>query len=231
MKNTKNVRQRALLTLIIVAAVGIIICLANLFRLFFKFSDSDFLNLLVSVFEAVGLLVSLIIAIRQLGDSKEIARAQFLTELNKSFVENPEYSELYNALQDCVDGKCQYKADCEAQGKCLLSIRKGTVSNYLTFFETINLLLEDGVLTLEVIDNLFAYRFFLAVHSKFVQESKIIPQPENFVNIFRLEYKWLRYRERIGKIPKEGSVYGTRLLESLVDEQTYSQLIGDVKNK
>ncbi len=227
MKHGKSFRQKAVISLIGVLVVAIIISLANILRLFFDFTDGDFFELLISVFEAVGLVFSLFVAIRQLGDSKEIARAQFLTELNKSFVENPDYTRLYNALQDCLDGKCADKTECEKSNKCLLSIPKGTVSNYLTFFETINLLIDGGVLTFEVIDNLFAYRFFLAVHSKFVQEQKIIPQPENFVNIFRLERKWLDYRKKIGKVAKAGSVYATNCLETLVDAQTYSSLIGE----
>ena len=229
MKNQKANRQKALIALIIIVSIAAIIVVANLLRKILNFTDSDLLSLIVSVFEAGGLLFSLIVAIRQLGDSKEIARAQFLTELNKSFVENPEYASLYNALQDCKDGNCPLKDKCTS--KCLLDIKKGTVSNYLTFFETINLLLEDGVLTLEIIDNLFAYRFFLAIHSKFVQESKIIPQPENFVNIFKLEYKWLKYREKIGKVAKPGTVYCERCLETLVDAETYKQLIKGVNDK
>ena len=225
MKKAKDFRQKAVISLTMVLIVALMVSLAHLLRLFFEFSDSDFFELLVSSFETIGLVVSLFVAIRQLGDSKEIARAQFLTELNKSFVENAEYAELYNALQNCLDGKCPHQAECKEQGKCLLAISKGTVSNYLTFFETINLLVEDKVLDIEVIDNLFAYRFFLAVHSKFVQESKIIPQPENFVNIFRLERKWLDYRKKIGKVPKEGSVYATRCLETLVDAETYARLV------
>ena len=227
MKHGKNIKQKAIISLIGVLVIAVIICIAKILRLFFEFTDGDFFELLISVFEAVGLLFSLVVAIRQLGDSKEIARAQFLTELNKSFVENPEYTRLYNALQDCLDGKCENKEACKEKEKCLLSIPKGTVSNYLTFFETINLLLEGKVLTLEIIDNLFAYRFFLAVHSQFVQESKIIPQPENFVNIFRLERKWLDYRKKIGKVAKEGSVYATNCLETLVDRETYLKLIGE----
>lgn len=212
-----------------VVIVALLVSAANLLRIFFEFTDGDFFELLISLFETIGLVFSLFVAIRQLGDSKEIARAQFLTDLNKSFVENEEYAKLYNALQDCLDGKCEKCAECKEQDKCLLDIPKGTVSNYLTFFETINLLIESKVLTLEVIDNLFAYRFFLAVHSKFVQESKIIPQPENFVNIFRLERKWLDYRQKIGKIPKEGTVYATRCLETLVDAETYARLIKEEK--
>lgn len=212
-----------------VVIVALLVSAANLLRIFFEFTDGDFFELLISLFETIGLVFSLFVAIRQLGDSKEIARAQFLTDLNKSFVENEEYAKLYNALQDCLDGKCEKCAECKEQDKCLLDIPKGTVSNYLTFFETINLLIESKVLTLEVIDNLFAYRFFLAVHSKFVQESKIIPQPENFVNIFRLERKWLDYRQKIGKTPKEGTVYATRCLETLVDAETYARLIKEEK--
>jgi hypothetical protein len=187
MKNLKPTRMKALISLFTVVGVVLIIVMANLMRRFLQVTDSDVLGVVISIVEASGILVSLIVAIRQLGDSKEIARAQFLTELNKSFVENPDYALLYNALQDCRDGICPHACKSDDCEKCLLQIKKGIVSNYLTFFETVNLLLEDGVLTLEVIDNLFAYRFFLAVHSKFVQESKIIPQPENFVNIFRLE--------------------------------------------
>ena len=225
MKNVKSARQKAVISFLVIIAVAVIISLANLLKLLFSFSDSDFLGLLVSLFETVGLLVSLIIAIRQLGDSKEIARAQFLTELNKSFVENEEYARLYNALQDCRDSNCKYQDECKSQQKCLLSIPKGTISNYLTFFETINLLIEDKVLTFEVVDNLFAYRFFLAIHSEFIQEAKILPQPENFINIFRLEHKWLEYRKKVGKIAKPGSVYAERCLETLFDLETYKQLI------
>ena len=169
-------------------------------------------------------IVSLIIAIRQLGDSKEIARAQFVAELNKSFVENHDYADLYNALQNCNDGACE-RGPCDEKTPCSLPFQKGLVSNYLTFFETIYLLISDGVLSLPVIDDLFAYRFFLAVHSKFVQEMKIIPQPENFANIFKLEHDWLAYRESIGKIPKEGSVYAKRQLKTLVSEELYAELI------
>lgn len=231
MKHGKNVRQKAIMSLSIVLIVATVISVARILRIFFEFSDGDFFELLISVFEAVGLVFSLFVAIRQLGDSKEIARAQFLTELNKSFVENSEYAEMYNALQNCVDGNCPNGEQCKQAHKCLLAIPKGTVSNYLTFFETLGLLIEDNVLTLEVIDNLFAYRFFLAVHSQFVQESKIIPQPENFVNIFRLERKWIDYRMRIGKPPKEGTVYATRCLETLVDRETYASLVQEGKKK
>ena len=232
MKNPKTIRNRAIVSLLVVVAIGLIITFANLLRTFLEFTDSDMLDIIISVVEAGGLLVSLIVAARQLGDSKEIARAQFLTELNKSFVENADYASVYNALQDCRDGVCPFKAECDEQkGACLLNIKKGTVSNYLTFFETINLLIEDGVLTLEVIDNLFAYRFFLAVHSKFIQESKIIPQPENFVNIFKLERKWLDYRHKIGKIPKPGTVYAERCLETVVDAETYKMLVKDIYKK
>ena len=140
MKNSKSTRTKAIISLLAVLGVALIITFANLLRTFLDFSDSDLLDIVISIVEAAGLLVSLIVAIRQLGDSKEIARAQFLTELNKSFVENPDYALVYNALQDCRDGICSLEGECAKNGKCMLDIKKGMVSNYLTFFETVKCL-------------------------------------------------------------------------------------------
>ena len=125
MRNPKTARVKALVSLLAVLGIALIIVLANLMRRFLQVSDSDVLDIVISVVEAGGLLVSLIIAIQQLGDSKEIARAQFLTELNKSFVENPDYALVYNALQDCRDGICPLEGECGQTGKCMLAIKKG----------------------------------------------------------------------------------------------------------
>lgn len=141
-----------------------------------KFKANPSIPVILSLVELFALIISMILAIRQLVASKEIARATFITELNKSFVENSDYLDVYNKLQNCLDGSCPCGKKCEDPHDinkcCNLDISKGQISNYLTFFETIYLLKKDGVISFEVLDELFAYRFFLAVHSKIVQQKK-----------------------------------------------------------
>lgn len=191
------IRRRVISVLSITITIFLIIIIAALLREILPVEDSDTISLIISFVEAIGLIISLVIAIQQLVDSKEIARATFITEINKSFVENPDYMRLYDALQNCYEKKCEHKDECNDDEPCKLDFPKSIVSNYLTFFESIYLLKKNGVISYELLDNLFAYRFFLAVHSKFVQESKLKLQPQNFINIFHLEHEWLEYRQSI----------------------------------
>lgn len=221
------IKRRVISVLIITIIISLIIIIAALLRDIFPVVDNDKISIIISLTEAIGLIISLIIAIHQLVDSKEIARATFITEINKSFVENPDYMKLYDALQNCYDDKCEYKDVCSKNESCKLNFPKSVVSNYLTFFESIYLLKENGVISFELLDNLFAYRFFLAVHSKFVQESKLKPQPLNFINIFHLEHEWLEYRRSKGKDKDKNTVYTRNLLKDmeLPDGVTYKELI------
>lgn len=223
-------KQKAITGLTSVLIVVIIIALFSLLRKILKMETFDAVSIIISAIESVGLIVSLIIAIKQLVGSKEIARATFITELNKSFVENEDYLAIYNLLQDCYDGACECDEPCMERTNldrpCRIRIPKGQISNYLTFFETIYLLKNRGVISYDVIDDLFAYRFFLAAHSKLIQQAKIAPQPQNFVNIFRLEYEWLNWRYAHGKDHDEnaGTVYVTLPLRNLVSEEIYRQM-------
>lgn len=215
----QKIKYRALMVLAVILITGLFITLLTFTQTLFSLT-SNTIAIIISTLEAMGLIISLFIAIKQLNDSKEIARADFLVELNSAFINNPGNLELYTALQNCLDGKCKFKEEsCE---QCNIDLSKVVISNYLTFFETIYLLLHNGVITLEMIDDLFAYRFFLAIHSEFVQQQKLASQPENFKNIFCLEHKWLLYRKNTAhKIDNESSVYRKNPLKNLMqtDEQ------------
>lgn len=213
----QTIKKKFLHFLIITIVIALIITIISFVRSLLSLSDEIIISMTVSVFETVGLLVSLIIAVRQLNDSKEIARASFIVELNRTFTESSGNIELYTALQNCLDSKCCQSDGCAVQTECILDFPKVVVSNYLTFFETIYLLEKSGAIDFEMIDDLFAYRFFLAVHSKFVQQEKLAPQPENFKNIFCLEYEWMLYREKKAhKIDSEDSVFKTLPLKDLM---------------
>ena len=215
----KETKRKVGISVFCIIIIAFLVIIFPSIRTWLGVSKKTLISIVISAVESVGVMVSLIIAIRQLGGSKEIARADFLVELNCAFTESLGNIRLYTALQDCLDGKCKHKVEGEC---CRLEIAKIDVSNYLTFFETIYLLERNGVISFEMIDDLFGYRFFLAVHSKYVQQVKLATQPENFKNIFCLEYEWLQYREkRAHKIDAETSVFKKNPLADLMktDEQ------------
>ena len=188
----KSNKRKLLLALILVLVVAPIV----VFHLWTKTKGIDLLVALpieLQYAEIAGILVTIIFSIQEFKGSKEIARGDFIMELNKSYVENPKYMEIYTILQDKLDGK----------GDKTNQITKAEISNYLTFFETIYLLEKNGVIDFKIIDDLFAYRFFLAVHSGVFQREKLGAQPKNFKNIFKLEREWMDYRASIGKDKEE----------------------------
>ncbi len=178
-----------LLALILVLVVAPVV----VFHLWTKTKGIDLLVALpieLQYAEIAGLLVTIIFSVQEFKGSTEIARGDFIVELNKSYVENPKYMEVYTILQDKLDNNGPDRTN---------EITKAEISNYLTFFETIYLLEKNGVINFKIIDDLFAYRFFLAVHSDVFQEKKLGAQPENFKNIFQLEREWMNYRSEIHK--------------------------------
>ena len=182
----RKFKKQGLPILVVILTVALVITFLSLVKTLLSLSGESVISIAISAFETIGLIISLIIAVRQLNDSKEIARADFLVELNRAFIESEGNLELYSALQSCIDNDCVLEKGCggSTEARCQLGIPKVTVSNYLTFFETIYLLLCNGVISFDMIDDLFGYRFFLAVHSKFVKKMKLAPKPENFKNIF-----------------------------------------------
>lgn len=236
--NIKSLKDRPNNVVIVLLIILFLIVFKSILSVHQVGTDNSLFAMFINLIENFGVVVSLIIAIYQLSDSKEIARATFIVELNKTFVENEKFTSLYDKLQACIDKKCELNHEIEDEYPCKLEVSKSDVSNYLTFFESIYILYKKGVIPLEIIDDLFAYRFFLAVHSRIVQEQKLINQPENFINIFKLERKWLDYRVEIGKLSKEellkaeksgakvtDSVYTTRTLKSMVPDEMYKRLI------
>ncbi len=231
-------KRGLLITCLVIFAILFFTAVVALVESFLQveIGTGDVLSIVISAVETVGLLASALIAIKQLADSKNVAHASFITELNESFVGNESYFDVYNKLQNCLDDTCLGGHPCgdrqDLDTPCCCEISKGQISNYLTFFETIYILVERGVIYFDVLDDLFAYRFFLAVHSKIVQQQKIKPQPQNFKNIFCLEHQWLEYRKRIGKYTeRENTIYGTLLLRDLVTEEQYLELTKQAKPK
>lgn len=128
--------------------------------------------------------VSVYVIMLQLRQSRRIQEAEFIVHLNQAFVENTDYAKVYVELENSRHGNKKP------------NLSKIEISNYLTFFETIYILLNQKAISIKNLDDLFEYRFFLAIHNETVQKKKLVESPYNFRNIYCLEKLWTEYRKK-----------------------------------
>lgn len=160
----------------------IIVMIISSYLIRFHIKEGDRVSDIIAMMSAAVEIISALLIVIQLRDTKKIEEAQFILNLNQSFVTNELYSRVYTELEK---GEAAQLTPVE-------------ISNYLTFFESIYLLLQQDVISMSVLDDLFQYRFFLAVHNPEVQRIKLIDRPQNFRNIYCLENDWIAYRQKRG---------------------------------
>lgn len=189
----KNQRLKLTMLGITYSVFSVALCCVS-WRVFFR--NLELPDAVANLFALISILIAAtgaLLVVVQLRDTKQIQSAEFIMTLNQSFVENESYSKVYTELE---------QADKLGKEPNLTRIQ---ISNYLTFFETFYVLYKEGAVTLGILDNLFSYRFFLAVHNSYIQRMKLISSPANFRNIYLLEKEWVEYRrKRSLKIYNEG---------------------------
>lgn len=167
----------------VVLLVCIIMLVATNSIMIVSSGDKDTMVDNFNAFISVGIQVlSAILIVVQLRDSRKAQQGEFIMNLNMSFVENDMYTHIYTELEKGDKAK----------------LTRIEISDYLTFFESMFLLLQSGVINMKVLDDLFSYRFFLAAHNPIVQKEKLVDNPNNFRNIYHLEKMWMDYRKSLG---------------------------------
>jgi len=158
---------------IIVAIVLLVILMA-------QFSSQEVQNR-VTIFSAVfGFLAILY----QLRSDHKIKRAEFIYSLNDSFHKDSEIKTSYKLLKAARDENMEKrirKDDCMAMG------------NYLMFFMILNYLIDRKLVSMALIDKIFANKFFMFVNHPDVQTHQISVTSINYP-ILELFEKWYNYR-------------------------------------
>jgi hypothetical protein len=129
----------------------------------------------------------------QMKKDKDINKAEFIFNLNANFTSDPEISYIYLKLKE-------FRADDTIVFTKSDGIRMG---NYIMFFEIINYLIEEDIIDIEMVDNLFSNRFFIMTNNPYTQKYQL-NNPNFTTPIFRLYTYWYNYRLKKKKsIPYE----------------------------
>ncbi|MEZ7821313.1 MAG: hypothetical protein QMB51_03325 [Patescibacteria group bacterium] len=151
----------------------------------------------------------------QLNAENNINKARFIFELNKSFISNDRFKK----ISVLVSKNFYNNLDFSKKNNFIKKINKEDLFDYLVFFESINVMLENKALKINDIFSLIA-RFMIFVNNPNVQDSILIKNHIFFKNIYKLHKKILKFfKKNNGDI-----VYSDYSLEK-TDSKFYNSLI------
>lgn len=159
----------------------------------------EYAELVVSITEGVVAAIAAGLVLYQLKDSKNIENkqynteeAQFILEYNQAFIENEDMAEIEHYLE-CRLTDDEYDKITDLQGN------RQKLVNYLVYLEGLASCIHGGILEFEKIDDLFAYRFFLAMNHPEVQALELMPYATYYRGSFQLYDKWIDFRSQNSK--------------------------------
>jgi hypothetical protein len=112
---------------------------------------------------------------------------RLLLDLQHEFNSSPECMKLYNYL-DLFDRNHGIKEIAPYQGNIPTDY-----ATYLSFFETLYVIVLTNSLDISLIDEMFRFRFFSACNSPRIQDSELLPLGYQYPNIFALYDLWFEY--------------------------------------
>lgn len=122
----------------------------------------------------------------------DIEEAQFLLEYNQAFIQDEKMCAVEQRLEQWMEGRLP-------EGEPLINDdNRQRFINYLVYLEGLAPLIFRDILKLEHIDDLMAYRFFLALNNPELQEDQIFRYPEYFRGCVKLYAIWKNYRTQNG---------------------------------
>lgn len=189
------------------AVFSIIPCvlLAGLVHIFLDeidFVDTD----MYSLVEGVAAAGAAVLVIFQLRESEKVEQRhadveeeQFVLEFNRSFIENKQLTEIERYLECRVSG-LDY-----GEVKSLADKHQDLI-NYLVYLEGFSSCILSKTVKLERVDNLFAYRFFVAMNNPEVQSLELIPYAQYYRGCYQLFAQWMDYRVKTFREEKNGDI-------------------------
>ncbi len=145
---------------------------------------SNIVTIITAIVGAVALFV-------QFKKDKDLNMASFVIDYSVQFYDIYNLTDIMDELEKCrVDKK--YKLDVQKYYKDIVA--------YLEWLESLAALVNSNILSIEKIDDVLSYRFFLIVNNKQVQDAEIIPCKEFYRGTFKLYKEWAEYKKKHGRL-------------------------------
>ena len=151
----------------------------------FIYKDTNKMITLITTLTAVVGAFAVYIQIRK---SKLIGQSSFTVEISKYFYDVPGMNSFVHKLGRAADvDNTEYEVKKE---------ERPILIKYLNYLKTMATLVNEHVLSIETLNNVFAYEFFIVVNNKSVQELELQPYSEFYSEIYDLYEDWTKYRKK-----------------------------------
>ena len=141
---------------------------------------SNIVTIITAIVGAVALFV-------QFKKDKDLNMASFIVDYSVQFYDIYNLSDVLDELEKCRVDK-NYKIDTKKWYKDIVA--------YLQWLESLAALVNSRLLTIDKIDDVLSYRFFLIVNNKQIQEKELIPCKEFYKGIFKVYGEWSNYKKK-----------------------------------
>jgi hypothetical protein len=160
----------SLLVIVVVAIVAIFVVKRTMGSVY-----GDSLEIAIAVIGAA-------LVIYQLSKDHQITKAEFIYNLNQSFSENKHIEDIYDKLKKDRDETYKFtKEDGRKMG------------DYVMFFQIMEYLVANGLISMDMVDHIFANKFFIFMHHQKTWEYQTqydgINQP-----LINLYVRWYNFR-------------------------------------
>lgn len=150
----------------------------------------DATNKMVTITATITAVVGVFAVYIQIRKSKLIGQSSFTIEISKYFYEVPGLADLVHKL-----GRA---SDVDDSEYVIKQKDKPVLITYLNYIKTVATLVEEKIVDVETLNNVFAYEFFIVLNNKSVQQLELEPFPEFYLEVFELYLKWDKYRDKKG---------------------------------
>lgn len=166
-------------------------------------TDTDTIMVCLAIFTAVAFFL-------EYHQNNKLNEAQFVIDLNNQFLNEGKMPLVEHDLERYFNTQDRSKIDSELRNKYEPNkTEHQDLVNYLVHLEGVAALINNGVLRLDAINDLMAYRYYIAVNNPVVQDIELIKYRDYYQGIIKLYPAW---RKKMGdKMP----VAGKRLDEAL----------------
>lgn len=159
----------------------LLIILSGLITLFVFETGGKLLSLVATLTTVIGIFSVYI----QMRKSKHVGQSAFTLEISKYLYEMPEIPEFIHRLGRASDVDNVEYIVKESERRLLIK--------YLNYLKTIAALVDEKTVSIETLNKVFAYEFFIIVNNKSVQTMELQPFSCHYEDLFRLYDSWTRY--------------------------------------
>ena len=143
----------------------------------------------------------------QLKRTENLNEANFIMNLNNQFISNEKLTNVEHALELFYNDSLEVEDISKLELTLDLNRKSDDCQrliNYLVYMESLAAIVQRDVMHLDVIDDLFAYRFFIAVNNPVVQENELLPYANYYQGCYKLSQMWTKkWRAEKRLIPLE----------------------------